>query len=288
MDEALTDTPVVVLQGARQVGKSTLAASFVAQGSGRLVTLDDAPVREAALSDPTGFLESIDGLLVIDEVQRALNLADVAADAGFPARTLPPYLDLLETLYLTWRVPPWSTNLSNRIASRPKAVMLDCGLAARLINVSPESLHPTREPKPAGGLLEAFVLGELRRQAGWNEERARIFHYRDRGGAEIDIVLEHADGRVEAVEVKASTSIGADAFKWLAQLRDRVGDRFVQGTVLYTGERALSFGDRLTAQPIATLWRDHTERVSRRGGTARAPRGRWIRLTSRGPLPPSG
>ena len=90
VDEALTDTPVVVLQGARQVGKSTLAASFVAQGSGRLVTLDDAPVREAALSDPTGFLESIDGLLVIDEVQRALNLADVAADAGFPARTLPP------------------------------------------------------------------------------------------------------------------------------------------------------------------------------------------------------
>ena len=393
------------------MGKSTLATVVADARGGRVVTLDDEPVRRAALSDPAGFVESVEGLLVIDEVQRApelmlaikatvdrdrrpgrflltgsanvlrlrsvqdslagraetielfgfsqgelrgvrerfvdrvmsevlpvswesamsrpdyieaacigsypevvfrserrrgawfgsyarrtverdavdvsglqrlgdlgrllelvaarnateLNMADVAADAGFPARTLPPYLDLLETLYLIWRVPAWSTNLTSRVAERPKVVVLDSGLAAHQINASPASLHPTRQPKPAGGLLEAFVLAELRRQSGWNDERVRIFHYRDRAGPEVDVVLEHADGRIAAIEVKATTSIGADAFKWLAKVRDGLGDRFVQGTVLYAGNQALAFGDRLTAQPIAALWEDppHSSVVSR-------------------------
>ena len=55
-------------------------------------------------------------------------------------------------------------------------------------------------------------------------------------------------------EVKATSSLGANATRWLAPLRDRLGSRFVQGTVLYTGPGALPLGDRLTAQPIATLW----------------------------------
>lgn len=403
LDEALADTPVVILQGARQVGKSTLAAAVASRLAGRLVTLDDEPVRRAALTDPASFVESADGLMVIDEVQRApelllaikaavdrdrrpgrflltgsanllqlrsvqdslagraetielfgfsqgelhgvreafvdrllsevlpagwessmarsdyvevacaggypealvrmerrraawfesytqriierdaadvsglqrlgdlgrvlrlvaarnateLNQADLAADSGFPARTLPPYLDLLETLYLIWRVPAWSTNLTRRVVDRPKVIVVDSGLAAHLINVSPTSLHPTRQPLPAGGLIEAFALAELRRQTGWNDERVRIFHYRDRTGPEIDIVLEHADGRIAAVEVKATSSIGASAFTSMKRLRDNTGQRFVQGVVLYTGASALSFGDRLTAQPLAALWDPH-------------------------------
>jgi len=67
-------------------------------------------------------------------------------------------------------------------------------------------------------------------------------------------VLEHADGRIAAIDVKATVSLGADAFRWLRRLRDGLGARFVQGTVLYSGGDALPFGDRLTAQPIAALW----------------------------------
>ena len=184
-----------------------------------------------------------------------LNLADLSADARFAARTLPPYLDLLEAMYLIWRLPAWSTNLTKRVTGRPKTVLLDSGLAAHLLHVSPSSMHPTRQPTSAGPLLEGFVVGELRRQLGWTEERVRLFHFRDRSGPEIDIVIEHADGRIAALDVKATTSLGTNAFRWLAELRDRLGDRFVQGVVLYTGARSLPFGDRLTAQPLEVLWR---------------------------------
>lgn len=70
--EAATDTPVVAINGARQVGKSTLARQFMEQTGGQLVTLDDLPQRTAANSDPRSFVERhIDGPLIIDEVQFA-------------------------------------------------------------------------------------------------------------------------------------------------------------------------------------------------------------------------
>jgi len=70
-------------------------------------------------------------------------------------------------------------------------------------------------------------------------------------------VLESADGRVVAVETKASSTAHVEDFRWLAFLRDRI-DRadgeFVAGVVLHTGERRLPFGDRLVALPAADLW----------------------------------
>lgn len=76
LEAALRDTPVVFLQGARQVGKTTLAKSLVAGGaSRRYLTLDDATVLSAASSDPAGFVDALDGPVTIDEVQRVPELA---------------------------------------------------------------------------------------------------------------------------------------------------------------------------------------------------------------------
>ncbi|WP_250281157.1 MULTISPECIES: ATP-binding protein [unclassified Frankia] len=74
VEQALIDTRVVVINGARQVGKSTLA-QLVASASAntRMYFLDDAAVRDAAGTDPTGFVRH-DGLLLIDEIQRVPEL----------------------------------------------------------------------------------------------------------------------------------------------------------------------------------------------------------------------
>jgi predicted AAA+ superfamily ATPase len=70
--DALADTPVVLLHGARQTGKTTLAKELVAQGYfEHYLTLDNAVTLASAHSDPAGFLDSYEGRLVIDEVQRA-------------------------------------------------------------------------------------------------------------------------------------------------------------------------------------------------------------------------
>jgi uncharacterized protein len=72
--EALADTRVVVVNGARQVGKSTLADLIVARSVGaRELYLDDQAVRAAAEADPSAFVRH-DGLLMIDEIQRVPEL----------------------------------------------------------------------------------------------------------------------------------------------------------------------------------------------------------------------
>lgn len=71
---ALADTPVVAVNGARQVGKSTLVSDLLSGGDGtRVVTLDDRTQLSAAQADPTTFVQH-EGLLVVDEVQRCPEL----------------------------------------------------------------------------------------------------------------------------------------------------------------------------------------------------------------------
>lgn len=71
---ALADTRVVVINGARQTGKSTLARLVATAFPGsEFRYLDEAPVRAAAQADPSLFVRH-DGLLVIDEVQRVPDL----------------------------------------------------------------------------------------------------------------------------------------------------------------------------------------------------------------------
>lgn len=70
--EALADTPVVLVHGPRQAGKSTLARAAAEEVGGfRHLNLDDLAPRNLALEDPTFFIESLTGPTLIDEVQRA-------------------------------------------------------------------------------------------------------------------------------------------------------------------------------------------------------------------------
>jgi predicted AAA+ superfamily ATPase len=68
---ALADTPVVLLNGARQTGKSTLAQNIAKASSVPYVTLDDVTQLAAATSDAQGFLSRFGERVVIDEVQKA-------------------------------------------------------------------------------------------------------------------------------------------------------------------------------------------------------------------------
>jgi predicted AAA+ superfamily ATPase len=75
IEEALGDTRVVMVVGARQVGKSTLVEELARQRGAVVRTLDDQATRESARADPRGFVAGLgDGLVVIDEVQRAAEI----------------------------------------------------------------------------------------------------------------------------------------------------------------------------------------------------------------------
>jgi len=71
LEAALADTPVVLLIGPRQVGKTTLCGLVAERRGARLLALDDAATLAAATADPQTFIDSLRGPVVIDEIQKA-------------------------------------------------------------------------------------------------------------------------------------------------------------------------------------------------------------------------
>jgi len=71
-EEALSDTPAVLIVGPRRAGKTTLVRQMETAGRS-YITLDDQTVLAAARSDPVGFIRGLDNA-IIDEIQRAPDL----------------------------------------------------------------------------------------------------------------------------------------------------------------------------------------------------------------------
>ena len=397
---ALSDTPVILLNGARQTGKSTLAKEIADELAGDYVTLDDATVLSGAVTDPAGFLRGLGNMTVIDEVQKApglfpaikkqvdadrrpgrylltssanvlllpkiseslagrmeiitlwplsqgelrgrtesfvdalfapelprmaraapqdhdvmsllatggypeavartdetrrhdwfasyisailqrdvrdlaniegltdmprllallaarssglLNASELSRSSTIPQTTLKRYLSLLQMTFLMEPLPAWSANLSKRLIKAPKVHLIDTGLATHLTGHSPQ--HLPHDTTLLGHLLESFVVMELRKQLTWSTVRAKIFHFRTLAGKEVDIVLEDARGRLVGIEVKSAASVTKKDFSGLEILAEETGKKFVRGMVLYTGDTAVAFGDKLTALPVSALWR---------------------------------
>ena len=130
--------------------------------------------------------------------------------------------------------------------------MVDSGVAAHLLKLDAHALR--RPGDPLGPLLEGFIAMELARQLTWAQTPVSMFHYRTKDRVEVDIVLEGPGKKVVALEVKAGDTVRGDDFRGLRHLEERLGDDFLAGAVLYTGDKTLPFGLKLRAVPIAAIW----------------------------------
>jgi predicted AAA+ superfamily ATPase len=201
-----------------------------------------------------GSLRTIPKLLKLaaSQTARLFNVSDLAAPFQVSRPTIRDYVTLLERIFVVDELPPWHSNRLKRLVKTPKLHLADTGLACALLGVTAADIWQDRSL--LGQMLETFVYGELRRQASGIGEPVDFAHYRDKDGAEVDIVIEHAGARVSGVEVKASSTVHPTDFRGLRRLREATGKRFSCGVVLYDGEVTAGFGDGMFAVPLATLW----------------------------------
>jgi uncharacterized protein len=214
-------------------------------------TLVQRDVRELAR------IASLDALprllqLAAGQTARLLNIAELGGPFQLSRPTIRDYTTLLERMFLLEHLPPWHSNKLSRLVKTPKLHLGDSGLATALLGLDAEALWADRAA--FGQLLETFVFQELRRQASWRAEPVSFFHFRDKDGAEVDVVLEQGAKAVAGIEVKASATVTASDFRGLRKLRAATGARFAAGVVLYDGESTVGFGDDLFAVPIRALW----------------------------------
>ncbi len=190
--------------------------------------------------------------LAAGQTARLLNVADLASPFQLSRPTIRDYVTLLARVFLLEELPPWHSNRLSRLIKTPKLHLGDTGLACALLGVDAAALA---EDRPLlGQMLETFVFQELRRQASWQEVPIAFYHFRDKDGVEVDIVLEGGGQRVAGIEVKASATVSSGDFRGLSKLKKSAGKRFAAGVVLYDGEAIAPFGDGMFAVPIRALW----------------------------------
>lgn len=188
--------------------------------------------------------------LVAARAMSLLNHAELSRALGLPQSTLKRYMALLETTFLVRQVPAWSANLGKRLVKSPKLMLCDTGLMAYLLGVDSGSAVPDHVTGP---LVENYTAMELTKHLGWSNARVTLYHFRERTGKEADLLLENAAGQVVAIEVKSAASVSKNDLKHLHFLRDRLGNRFLRGVVLYTGEEHVPFDEHLEAVPLGAL-----------------------------------
>ncbi len=199
-------------------------------------------------------IESMPKLLkmLANQTAQLINVSEIAPAFQISKPTLKHYTELLNRIFMVEYLQPFFRNRIKRLVKTPKVHLTDTGLACSIMNVSADQL--LNDPGKFGHILETFVYNELRRQSSWLSEEIEFFHFRDRDGYEVDLVLEDSNGRIVGVEVKASATIRENDFVGLKRLQRILGDQLSLGVVLYLGDRRLSLGSGLFASPVSSLW----------------------------------
>lgn len=171
------------------------------------------------------------------------------------------YRDALSSLWLLDPIPAWipSRNHLDRLGQSPKHQLADPALAARLLGLDASAL--LRAEQGSTRLSEGTILGALFEHlvalcvhTYADAAEARLGHLRTRNGDhEIDLIVQRADGRVFAMEIKLADRVTDVDVKHLHWLHDRIGDDLIGSAVIYAGRQAYRRPDGVAVIPLALL-----------------------------------
>jgi predicted AAA+ superfamily ATPase len=180
--------------------------------------------------------------------------AHVATLTQIPETSIHAYVRLLKDLSLIHELPAWGRNLTKRAVGRSKVSIIDTGHAGYLNGFQAETLGDLTQGEAFGALLETFVVSELFKQQTWSDTDYALYHYRDREKREVDIVVELSNGKIIALEVKAKASLANRDLLGIRRIKDVVGDRFICGIILHSGNETHAFERDIYSTPINALW----------------------------------
>jgi predicted AAA+ superfamily ATPase len=172
------------------------------------------------------------------------------------------YRRALERLWLLDPVAAWlpTRNRLSRLGAAPKHQLVDAALAARLLGADAGTLLENRTVGPAiprdgsllGALFESLLTLNVRVYSQHAE--ATVKHLRTHSGDhEVDLIVQRADDRVVAIEIKLAQSIGDADVRHLNWLAEEIGDDLLDRVVLTTGRYAYRRRDGVAVVPAALL-----------------------------------
>jgi hypothetical protein len=189
------------------------------------------------------FLELLGGLS-----GRVLNYADVARALNVSQPTARDYFDIAHGTFVWRTIPAYTRDVVKRVVKHKKGYLRDSGLLHALLRV-PDGDALLSHPQ-MGASWEGMVVEEILRQLNALGVAHEYSYYRTSAGAEVDLVVEGAFGRV-AIEIKHTSTIGARDQR---NLRDFVASQKARvGVVINNDVRARQYEERLIGLPFTCL-----------------------------------
>jgi predicted AAA+ superfamily ATPase len=181
LTEALEDSPLVLIHGPRQCGKTTLAQVVGGRMGYSYITFDDDVARAAALADPAGFVADLPEHTILDEVQHVPALFGALKTAVDRKRLAGRFILTGSANVLL--LPKLADSLAGRMQILRLHPLAQCELARRppaFLDVLFEGAFKTRHTERLGGkLAERIAAGGYPAALTRPTERRRATWYRD-------------------------------------------------------------------------------------------------------------
>jgi predicted AAA+ superfamily ATPase len=224
--------PVITLTGPRQSGKTTLARMEFPDLA--YVSLEDPDSRRFAIDDPRGFLAQYGSGAIIDEVQRAPEIASYLQ--GLVDHDPRPGRFVLTGSHQFELMSSVSQSLAGRTAVL-RLLPLTLGELRRLR----EAVQVDRDPL-RGALFENMIVLEALKDRLNTGESAEMYFYRDSTGHEIDLMMPMGRA-LHAIEIKSGATVNPDYFKGLRTVSAHHPAAIESGCVIYGGDMGQSRTD---------------------------------------------
>jgi predicted AAA+ superfamily ATPase len=163
-----------------------------------------------------------------------LNLSGLAIDCGISHNTAASWLSVLEASFIIHRLEPYHANFGKRLVKTPKLYFYDSGLAAWLLGIQSAAqlaVHPQRGP-----LFETWAVAELLKARYSRGLGSNLFFWRDRGGREVDLLIEQGATLVP-VEIKSGQTVQPDFFRGIEDWRRISGQEQGEAWLVFGGDR---------------------------------------------------
>jgi predicted AAA+ superfamily ATPase len=167
---------------------------------------------------------------------QSLNLANVARECEVKRKTVSGYLEVLEDLLLSFRLPVFTRRARREPVAHPKFYFFDAGVFASLRPKGPLD----RPHEIAGPSLEGLVAQHLRAWASYSGRDVDLFHSRTRSGSEVDFVVYGKDG-FWALEVKNGRDVHREDLRSLKAFRQDYPE--CEAVFLYRGSEQRRIDD---------------------------------------------
>jgi predicted AAA+ superfamily ATPase len=190
------------------------------------------------------------------EARTSTILSDLKAnDESLSHVTIDQYIDALKAIFVIEDLPAWSAKLRSRTAIRTtsKRHFVDPSIAAASLRATPKRLFA--DFNTFGFLFESLCIRDLRIYS--ESIDGSVFHYRDKNNLEADAIIQLADGRWGAVEVKMGASEIESAAENLLKLKKTIDTESMNEPsflmVLTGTEHALQMKNGVLVVPLGCL-----------------------------------